>query len=376
MTAPTDLMKTTITVNVALGGVPTPRAGFGTVLIVSPDCAPPGGALTRTYSSATAATQLAADLTAVYITAAIKRAVETAFLQARRPATVKVGKVTALVAPSALAVDMAAIYAADQDFYGVCLDASVVGVPIAVQATIDANIMAMALWCEANDRLYCAMDYDVLVYAAGGGAAAALKALSYENTAFVWSQMHDAAAPGTEYQYADVAALARWLAFDPDDYAAPFRAPLTGIVRAKTTAAYVDLTAAEIAFAQGHNANIALLFGSAAAFLDKGININGRDWQEVLSKHWLQARVREDLADIVVDRAARGLPFPLSSEGVAICSAVINRRLQQGVAVGRFSETSVGSAVLDLTNKRITLSASATVLGSAREFVFNVDFLR
>jgi hypothetical protein len=372
-----DLQNSLITVNVALSGIPVPAAGFGTVMLVSPDAAPGGAALVLTYTSATASTALAADLTAAKITAAIKRAVETAFAQNPRPATVKVGKVPALADPSTLATDMAAIVAQDNDFYGVCLDCSVAGLPIAVQATIDANIAALAGWIETQQKVYLAMSYDVNVYAADGGAAKDIKDLGYENSALIWSQLvvTSTGYPGTNFQFADMAALCRWLAWDPDVISAPFRAGITGILRARTTLAGLDLTSAEIALAHGHNANLGLLYGSAACFVDQGVNAAGRAWEEVLSKHWLQARVREDLASTVVDLAARARKFPLTQEGVAICKGILARRFQQGVSGGHFSSYEIGSGTIDTTTKKITIAASATVLDNTRSFVFNVDFL-
>jgi hypothetical protein len=248
-------------------------------------------------------------------------------------------------------------------------------VPIAVQATIDANIAALAAWAETQQKLYLAMSYDVKVYAADGGAAADIKALSYENSALIWSQLVAAGYPGTDFQYADMAALCRWLAWDPDTISAPFRASLTGILRARTTLAGLDLTSAEIALAQGHNANLGLLYGSAACFLDQGVNCAGRAWEEVLSKHWLQARVREDLASTVVDLADRARKFPLTQEGVAICKGILARRFQQGVSAGHFSGYSFGVGTIDATTKKITIAASATVLDNSRTFTFNIDFL-
>jgi hypothetical protein len=368
-----DLQDSLISVNINLSGIPVPAAGFGTVMIVSPEAVPGGTDLVLTYNSATAAVDLAADVLAGKLTQPLADAVAKGFSQSPRPATIKVGKVPALAAPSTLAVDMAAIQVQDDDFYGVILDCSTGGAPIAVQATIDANILAMAQWCETQDKVYLASDYDVLVYAAGGGVAAALKLLGYENTAFIWSQLTAAAAPGTAYQYADVAALCRWLAFDPDTISAPFRASLTGIVRAQKTATFADLSSAEITLAQGHNANLGLLYGSAACFVDQGINIAGRAWEEVLSKHWLQARVREDMASTAVDLADRGRKFGATQEGVTICRGILARRLQQGVSAGHFSSYSIGAGTVSGTT--ITLAASATVLDNARSFTFNIEFV-
>jgi len=370
-----DLQNSLITVNVNLSGVPVPEAGFGTVLLVSPDAAPGGSDLVLTYSSATAAVALAADLTANKITATIKAAVEKGFAQNPRPATIKVAKVSALVVPSALAVDMAAIVVQDNDWYGICLDCSATNAPIAVQATVDANIVALAGWAETQQKLFLAMAFDVNIYAADGGAALDIKALSYENSALLWSQMVATGYPGTAFQAADMAALCRWLAYDPNTISAPFRASLTGILRARTTLAGLDLTSAQIALAQGHNANLGLLYGSAACFLDKGVNANGRAWEEVLSKHWLQARVREDLASTVVDLANRGRKFPLTQEGVAICKGILARRFQQGVSGAHFTDYEIGAGTINTTTKAITLAASATVLDNARSFTFNIEFL-
>jgi hypothetical protein len=362
-----DLQNTLITVNVALSGIPVSEAGFGTVMFVSPDAAPSLG-LVLTYQSATASADLAADLTANKITAYIKSAVEAAFSQNPRPSTVKVGKVPAFGDPSTLDVDMAAIVAKDGDFYGVALDLN--GETIASKET---QINKLAAWCETQNRLFLAMSHDPDVYGVSStDIASDLKGFAYENTAFLWSQLVGAT-PGTADQPADVASLARWLAFDPNLQSAPFRAQVRGVTRAKYTADGSELAATSIAAAQGKNASLLLLYGSAAAFLDAGKNAAGRAWEEVLSKHWLQARVREDMASKVVDLANRGRKFPLTQEGLAIAKGIIARRLQQGVSAGHFSDYSIGAGSINTTQAKLIIDARATVLDNAREVTFSVD---
>jgi len=378
MVAPTDLMNTQITVNVAMAGVPVPRAGFGTVLLASPYCLPAAG-LVLTYLSSTATAALASDLSAGYINSVIKAAVEAGFAQSRRPSKIKVAKVPALATgagPSTIATDMAAIVAEDNDWYGVCLDCSAAGpLPLGVADT-ELNTKAMAAWAETVDKIYLASFYDPVAYtAATTDLGAELKALAYENTATVWSHLVAAGAPGTQWQPIEMAALCRWLAWGPDDYAAPFAAPLTGVLRGKITATFAELSAAELAYILGKNTNVGQLYGSAPCFLWDGDNCNGRPWQEVLVKHWLKARVREDLADVVIDLATRGKPFPLSNEGVAICQGVLNRRLTQGLSIGHFSAIEMGAGSFTTATKLITIAASATILGNAQSFTFNVDFL-
>lgn len=378
MSTPIDLMDQLITVNVALSGVPVSRAGFGTVMLVSPNAAPVSG-LVLTYTSATASTSLAADLGAGVINAAIQAAVLKGFAQSPRPAVIKVGKVpafTTVPGPSTLATDMAAIVAQDDDFYGVALDVSDYTTVGADEPEIELQANAMAAWCETVDKVFLAKTWDDDVYngAVSTDLASDIKGSAYENTAVVWSQLVGGP-PGTADQPIDMAALCRWLAYDPDTKSAPFSAGLTGITRCQLTATGLDLTAAQIAAAKAKYASVAQLYGSAAAYLDPGLNGAGRQWSEVLSKHWLQARVREDIADQAVALAARGDKFPLSDEGVAICQGILARRLQQGVTAGHFSTFAITSGTTDSTTRTITIGANATVLDSARSFTFNINFL-
>lgn len=357
----------TITVN--LTGVPAPRATFGIPLLVGPLVTPPGTDLTRTYAAASAATTLASDVTAKYIDQHISDYVTSMFSQTPRPSTIKVGKIAYLTA----AADLSAIVAQDNDWYGLCMDLD--GEAIADKETY---ITAVAAWVEAREKVGVFDSDDPGIYAVTTTDIAAMEAaLAHERTAILYSQLDPLTAKLDQPAAPD--ALARWLAFDPDVISAPFRAQVRDVIAATVTAVPpadpVDLTAAQIAFIKGKNASCLQPYGSAAAFLDPGTNAAGRQFHEILTKDWLTARIREDMADLVVALANRGRKWPLNNEGVALACGVVSKWLAVGVQAAHFSDFTTPTGSYSTTTSKISVSATATVLGNAREFTFLIDFV-
>jgi hypothetical protein len=363
------LDDTMISITVNLSGTPVVRAGFGTPLLVSPAVVPGGAILTLTYTSGSFSTALAADVTAGKITQHIADYITAMFSQSPKPATIKAGK----VAYVSLAADLSAIEAQDSAWYGLTVD---------LNAQTDANkelyITAAAAWVEARTKVAVFDSHDVTMYAAGpGDIASAEQTLAHERTSILWSQLD--ATLGTQDQAASACALARWLAFDPDVISAPFRAQVIGILPATKTAIPpalpVDLTAAEIAILQGKNCNVLLPYGGAAAFLDKGCSAAGRQFHEILTKDWLTARIREDIAAAAKTLANRGRKWPCSNEGVAICVGVVNNWLGTGVQAGHFESFESATGTFSRTTEKIYIAATAVILGNAREFSFVIDFV-
>uniref|UniRef100_A0A6M3J9T5 Tail sheath protein n=2 Tax=viral metagenome TaxID=1070528 RepID=A0A6M3J9T5_9ZZZZ len=366
-----DLKDTAISITVNLSGIPANEAGFGTVLYASPSVTPVGANLIDTYTYATHTTALAAAVTAGALTQDVADDITAAFAQSPHPTTIKAGELPVLASPSTLAVDLAALAAEDNDWYGLVIDLDT----CATAAIKSANIVAAAAWVESQMKVCVCQTDDVDVYnpALDTDPFSLEQALAHEHTAGIWSQLIGGP-PGTTEQPSDLCAICRWLAFDPDLISAPFRAQVGGQIRCRISATGIDLSAAEIAAVKAKNGNVLQLYGSAAAFLDEGINFAGRAFEEVLSGHWLESRIRSDIATQAVAVANRGEKWPLNEVGAAYLAAIVNRRLQQGVNANHFESFTPGSYTINTTTKTITYAARALYLDNAIAFSVTVNF--
>lgn len=376
MAPPIDLKDTLIAITINMSGIPVNEAGFGRVLFLSPNFVPVSG-VTKLYTRETYYNTIYAPTTGDRATGIINTdqlasSITTAFSQNPAPTDLLMGKVTAGWA--ALETDFAAVRAENDSFYGVVLDLSTVNV-----ANKETYLTTIATAVEALQRFHVGQSEDPDIYGAvTTDIAAALKALSFERTAILFSNLTAGAAPGTIEQPTAIAAACRWLAFNPDEISAPFRAGISGSTRCKITATLLDLSASEINNATNGSykyANVLQLYGSAAAFINPGKNVVGRAPEEVLSRDWLEARIRSDVATKAVELANQGRKWPLTQEGVAILSGIVGRRLSQGVNAGHFSAFSIGAGLINTTTKTISLPyARATYLDNALQFAITVNF--
>ena len=382
MVQPINLQDSNISITVNLTPVPATPTNFGVVMLLVPPVLPgavpfPGGVKTRTYTRATAAVELAADVTATYISAKMAADVLAAFAQTPHPSTIMLGRVTAWSAsPTTVPADLAAIRAENDSWY--CAVPYFAG---EVVTTIkEDNITALGAYFAALKKVCIADTEDPECYAVTTADVMSKEAtLAHERISIIFSQL-TGATPGTLEQPTALCAACRWLAFDPDLISAPYRAQVTGLDRAKITATQLDLSSAQIGYIKctttpKKNGNCLQVYGSAPAFLDPGVNSNGRAVEEVLSADWLEARVRERLADLAVAVANRGGKIGLDSTGAAMIAAEINVVLQQGVAAGHWTGPLLGAATINTSTKTITFAAaSVTMTRNALSFGLTVDF--
>ena len=367
-----DLQDTQITVNISLSAAPVAEAGFGKLLLLSEEVVPAGSALTVEYSTTT---EIAAGVTAGVITQRLADAMGLALSQSPRPSVVKGGKLSAAPHAGTVAADIAAILLLDGDWYGAYID-------LEGEATVgaeNATLVAAAATIEALSpgKLLIQGSHDPDMYNAGVATdpASIEQAAAREQQVVIYEQLVGAA--GDETQFGAYAHAASWLSYDPDDISAPFDRQTKRILPAATTAAApIALTTAEISAIYTVAGNAFVKYGSAPAFLNKGVNPVGRQVHEILTKDWLTARIREDFASQKVALSNRGQKWPLDVTGIAIGASLIDARLQQGVTAQHFEPGQVTktTGVVDTTNKRITYSARAKILGSAVEFVINIAF--
>lgn len=342
---------TNFTINITLESSALAQAGFGTVLFMVDEAGGNGlgGDRVATYASLAEAT---AANTAGEISAGTLAALTAAFAQRPQPSQIKVGRVdTGGGETYATAYEL--IKTADSDFYGVCLDKRTA-----------TEILLVAAKTEAENRLlvFQSADADWLT---SGTPSAFSAAAAYENSAVVY---HD-----TATVWADVALAVNRLTFDPDTISVPWDCPIQG-VSAYATA----LTTAQRNFALANDCNVLGSLGGSPNFIDPGVNLNGRPLYEIVTAHWLEARLAEGLAALKVNESAVGRKIPLTARGQSQVAGVLRSVFELGVLAGHFVEgqTEVVPLALtsaDITAQRMRFTARAQLVTSGRVFTFTIN---
>lgn len=300
-----------IEIDVILAAAAAQVAGFGNVLLLVPLATNSlNGLRVMSFSSYEEAQ---AARTATYIAEATLEAARVAFSQRPKPRKFKVGYVDlAAGTPETYSVALTACIAYDPDFYGVCANTRVAATIASLGATIEASSKRM---------LYVAQNASTSWLASGlpSGIVG-----DRERTAYVF---HD-----TDAEWNDVAWAVSRLAFDPDEFSAPWTCELAEVAALATA-----ITAAQRDFVITTNkANVGLLFGPATFWMDAGQNSAGRPIYEIVSTDWFATRLREDTAQLVVDASAAGQKIQVSAVGQTQVLGVIQGRYDQAIDVGHF----------------------------------------
>lgn len=346
-----------ITISITMASIPAPTTGFGKVLFL---CALATNSLDgeRVVEYASVSEAQAAQ-TAGFISAGTLAAVTAAFSQRPAPSGILVGNVD-LVAPETYSQGLAAVQLVNDGFYAITADTRVA----ATQASLATTVQAL-------DKIYVfqSADADWLT----SGVPAAFSTTDGDEQSIV--VYHNDAA-----EWADVAWAAGVLAFDPDVRSAPWDKPVLGVDAYTTT-----LTAAQKGFARANNANIGLPYSGATFFIDPGTTMADRPADQIVTAHWLKARIGERAAAFKVQESAAGRKIGVTREGQSAILAILRETLQQGVAAGHFAATDpdtgeVGTRVTayaitsaDRTARRLRFLVEAQSLVSARLFTFAVN---
>lgn len=344
----------TITINIDLDAAPSVSTGFGTALLLV-DLATNSldGNRVVTYTELATAT---ADQLAGFISAGTLLAVTAAFAQRPQPEQFKLGYVD-LVGGETYATGLAAVIAADPDFYGVCIN-----------VRTDAEILLVAAAVENQTRLFLfqSADSDWLTT---GGLPAALTALdSLERSIGIY---HD-----TATAWADVAWLVDRLAFDPDVKSATWNAYPNGVAAYATSP-----TQAQKDFADVNNMNLGLEFGTKTFYVDAAVNMAARPIYEIVTADWFEDRLQTRIIDTKVEYAGRGDKIIVGEPGKALMKSLALAQFAQGVKAKHFvaGETSVSMediTAADLTAQRIRGTGSAQIAVDGRVFQFDFNFGR
>lgn len=344
-----------IEINVFLDAASTARRGFGLILLL---VALSTNSLDdeRVVEYASLADAQAAE-DAGFISAATLAIIEDIFAQPSPPDSILVGYRDDGSDPAETwAAAIAAIRAIRDDFY-VVVSTTKTDVAIAAIAAVVEGI-------TPAKRIYIAQSNNA-DWLTSGVPSGFSSIVAYERTAVIWHS--------TDAQGADAAWASNRVAFDPEEISTPWHAAPLANIASYTTA----LTDSQRSLAIANNCNVLAAWGSYSNVTDPGVNISGRPIDELVSADWLEARLREDISDLVVKQSSRGRKIGVDIRGQAQVQAVIEARLQQGVAVGHFAQgqaicTALAISTADTDNRRLRFDVAAQLLGSMRKATVNV----
>lgn len=209
-----------------------------------------------------------------------------------------------------IAADLAAIAAADSDWYGLCLTHA-----------SKAEILAAAAWVEANEKLFVqgTQDSDCRTIAPGGAdVMATAKASNYARTPLFYHP-DNASFIGAALQGAR-------LPTDPGSEVWDF-VTLAGV-------STVTLTATEQGNITGKNGNVYFDVVSGKTITFPGTVADAEFIDVIRFRDWLKVSVGFDLVDLKSRKAAQGSKVPMDDSGIAAVQSVILARLKAGERVG------------------------------------------
>lgn len=332
----------TVVVNLSSSPGAVARKSFGT-----PNHATDGASFAerlRFYETNTAA-QADADLDA-----ATKLAAAQFFAQEPRPPKLAISR----VAYASLAVDLDAVRAENDDWYG--LD---------IASRVQADIENAASWTETNQKLFIAQSSDAsYLDGTGGNVGEVLRLASYQRSA------------GPLYHSADLdhAALV-WLTtklwVDPD--------VRTTFWKAATLVSILpdDITDTEKANVFTENGNVFLTLGGLPA-TGEGTLAGGGFIDERITRDWFKARLEENTAQLIIDVSAQGRKIPYDDTGIAMIENLVRELIVIGEAAGHFL---VGSSTVtvplrqdvsdaDVLARELNLSVEVTLAGAIQKVIY------
>ena len=341
-------------INVVLAPSPVQAAGFGNVVLLvdQDDGNSLNGARIVTYTGTSAAI---ADNTAGFISAATLAAVTVAFIQPKTE-KFKVARVDTVGAET-LTTAFAATLLVDSDVFGV-----------AAYSRVAADIVAFATSIEAFDFfIYGAQSADA-DWKTTGYPAALSTLQNKEQTGTVY---HD-----TDAEWMDVAWLVNRLAVaDPDRQSAPWHGEVKGVAQYA-----VAPTQGEKDFLDGNQANngLQLPSGRGNFFIDPGRNHADRPMEQIVTKAWLAARIRERFADLVLATTAAGTKIVLDQTGQALGLNLILAQLMIGEETQHFVPGQTSAVALDITipdisAQRLQFTAKGQFAVSGRKFTVTIN---
>jgi hypothetical protein len=236
-----------------------------------------------------------------------------------------------------------------------------------VMSRTDDDFAHAALWATANKRPVIVQSDDALAKA--GTASNPFDTLQALNNKHGWSLWHD-----TDSEYADVAWLAQILAADPDNRASvAYDKTLTGIPVSS------GLTNTNKTNITGFGGNLYLPFYGVDV-MRPGKASEGSWIDEVILHDWITARVREDLAQYLINQSQLGRKVPYDQSGLNELGAVVGGRFRKGAQIGHFDPDSIVVTVPDIdevsaatkASRAATIEATAEITGGIATVTVNI----
>lgn len=211
-------------------------------------------------------------------------------------------------AADTVANDLAAIKAADNDWYALVLT-----------SRTQADVEAAALFIESEEKIFITASSDANIYDSGSTTdiAAVLKTAAYDQTAVIFS--------GTPTQYADAAWLGKQLTTDPGSS--------TWAFKTLSTISADSLTPTQSTNIRNKKANTYESIGGVN-ITREGQMASGEYIDVIRGVHWLKARLQEN----VYSRIANLPKIPFTDGGIAIVESEIRSVLQEAIANGLLTE--------------------------------------
>ena len=347
-----------ISISIVLDPPPMGEAGFLPLIVGDEqDGTTLDGDRVRSYSAG-AIDEIDADEDDGYLSEYVADAVRRGFSQNPAPDEILVGRVdTDEGGANESYSDALGLIEDEARFYGVCIDSRDPG-----------DQEAVAGWVEPRDYLFLFQSDDADWLTADLPAAYdAWEA--YEQTGGLY---HDDSTRSEDFSW-----LCNRLAFDPDEQSVPWDAPLNSSV------GYTDvITTGEKGNAEDNNINLLLPLGPSDHFVANegvGVNLQGRQISEIVTKHWFKLRLQESVAAEKVLRTGRGEKIPVSLEGSALIESLVEDLFAQGEDADHVLDTETDFPVpteADIEQSRIRGGGTAQLSISAGTFEFDFVFQR
>lgn len=186
---------------------------------------------------------------------------------------------------------------------------------IAIDSNVNADILAVAGWAEANEKLFIAVSNDPLVkdQANTSNVAAILKAGQYFRTAMNYSNASTSL---------DTALAGRCLGMEPGSGTWALKR-LAGVTADKITE--TEKTAIE-----GNNCNYFAYFSSEIALTNQG-KVAAGEWIDIIrGRDWLQNTIQTNMATAIAGRDK----ITYTDEDITYLVANLKASLEEGVATG------------------------------------------
>lgn len=222
----------------------------------------------------------------------------------------------------------------------------------------------VAAWAQANDKLFAAWTSDTNAPLVGNTDNGLTDLLAFENT---FTLYRESGADQKGYSVALAWAAGR-LAVNPDNATTIWSyATLAGVTPTSLSSTQRDAVKAKKGNVYG------TFFGVGATAW--GWTGTGRKIDVLVSKFWTQARVREAIAQALLNASARGSKIPYTDDGFAILRNVTKGVLRQGIEAGHFVDGSDEVVVptlssvsdSDVSNRRLAFRFGARLAGAVED---------